>query len=93
MYEMAQEPLDEGRLWFSEEDFVCLRNVAAARSDPSDNPVECSVYLMTRVRDQAEASIAMDIMRGRGATRVDMLAPWHELHGSAMEVVARRNKS
>jgi len=73
MYQMALEAMDEGRLWFAEEDFFCLHDFVVDAALPSSVHSERSVCLMTRVRDQMEASRAMEIMGGRGATRVAML--------------------
>jgi len=74
MHEMAHEALDEARLWFSEEDLVCIPGSDDdARVSPAQILHEQRYSLLTRVSDLEEALRAVDIMLGRGATRVDVL--------------------
>lgn len=72
MYPLACEALEEGRLWFAEEDMVCVRAIGAAL--PSEQGDGCEAgYLMLRVRNLEEEGRAVGISIGRGATQVDVL--------------------
>jgi hypothetical protein len=95
MHEMAHEALDEARLWFSDEDLVCMPGSIDndARLNSADILHEHGCSLLTRVRDSGEASRAVDIMLGRGATRADVLSADCALQGWRARAVASSSKT
>ncbi len=95
LHEMAQEALDEARLWFSDEDLVCMPGSIDndARVNSADIRHEHGCSVLTRVRDSGEASRAVDIMMGRGATRADVLSDARALQGWLAPAAASRNKT